>query len=322
MTGAASWEPTASPAALRLRARLLNRAREFFAARGILEVETPILGTSTAPDPHIESLRTSVGGSARFLQTSPELFMKRLLAAGSGPIYQVARVFRDGESGARHNPEFTLLEWYRPGLDHQDLMDEVDAFLQEVLGSAPSVREPYAEAFGRRVGADPHAADSGELEARADALGLRPFSSAPFSREDWLHFLMAEAVEPHLGIERPHFLFDFPLDLKALARVRKGEGEEPDVAERFEVFVRGLELANGYHELTDAFEQRQRFVADLELRRTLGRAEVPIDEKMIAALDRGLPPCAGVALGFDRLVMIAADASGIDSVLAFADDRA
>jgi lysyl-tRNA synthetase class 2 len=319
---AASWEPTATLAALRLRARLLTRAREFFAARGVLEVETPILGTSTATDPHIESLRTSVGGSPRFLQTSPELFMKRLLAAGSGPIYQISRVFRDGEIGARHNPEFTLLEWYRPGLDHHGLMDEVDQFLQEVLGSVPSVRESYAEAFERRVGADPHAADAGLLRSRAEALGLRAFSSAGFSREDWLHLLMAEAVEPHLGIERPHFLYDFPLELKALARVRKGKGKEPDVAERFEGFVRGLELANGYHELTDALEQRHRFLEDLEARRRLGRAEVPIDEKMIGALVHGLPSCAGVALGFDRLVMIAADASGIDSVIAFPDDRA
>lgn len=322
MSGAFDWAPTATLAALRLRARLLTRARDFFAARGVLEVETPILGASTATDPHIESLRTSVGGSARFLQTSPELFMKRLLAAGSGPIYQITRVFRDGESGARHNPEFTLLEWYRPGLDHHGLMDEVDQFLQEVLGCAPSVREAYGEVFERGVGVDPHRAGAAELQSRAEALGLRAVSSSAFSREDWLHLLMAGAIEPHLGIERPHFVYDFPLELKALARVREGTGGEPDVAERFEVFFQGLELANGYHELTDASEQRQRFLADLESRRTLGRAQVPLDERMIASLERGLPPCAGVALGFDRLVMIAADASAIGSVISFPDDRA
>jgi lysyl-tRNA synthetase class 2 len=322
VSGAFDWAPTATLAALRLRARLLTRARDFFAARGVLEVETPILGASTATDPHIESLRTSVGGSARFLQTSPELFMKRLLAAGSGPIYQITRVFRDGESGARHNPEFTLLEWYRPGLDHHGLMDEVDQFLQEVLGCAPSVREPYGEVFERCVGVDPHGAVSVELQSRAEALGLRAVSSSGFSREDWLHLLMAGAIEPHLGIERPQFVYDFPLELKALARVREGAGGEPDVAERFEVFFQGLELANGYHELTDASEQRQRFLADLESRRTLGRAQVPLDERMIAALERGLPPCAGVALGFDRLVMIAAEASAIGSVISFPDDRA
>ena len=322
MSGAADWEPTATLAALRLRARLLSSARAFFAARGVLEVETPTLGASTATDPHIESLRTSVGGSTRYLQTSPELFMKRLLAAGSGPIYQITKVFRDGEIGARHNPEFTLLEWYRPGLDHHGLMEEVDQFLQEVLGCAPSVREAYAEAFARRVGVDPHKADAAELQSRAEALGLRPVSSSGFSREDWLHLLMAEAIEPHLGIERPHFLYDFPLELKALARVREGAGGEPDVAERFEVFFRGLELANGYHELTDASEQRERFLADLESRSTLGRPEVPLDERMIAALERGLPPCAGVALGFDRLVMIAASAASIRAVSSFSFDRA
>ena len=321
MSGAANWEPSATLAALRLRARLLGRARDFFAARGVLEVETPILGTSTATDPHIESLRTSVGGAQRFLQTSPELFMKRLLAAGSGPIYQIAKVFRDGEIGSRHNPEFTLLEWYRPGVDHHRLMDELDEFLQEVLGCAPAVREAYAGVFERWVGADPHQAGAAELQSRAEALGLRAVSSSGYSREDWLHLLMAEAVEPHLGVERPHFLCDFPLELKALARIRKGAGGEPDVAERFEVFFRGLELANGYHELTDAAEQRQRFLADLEARRALGRRDVPVDERMIAALECGLPASAGVALGFDRLVMIAADATTIDAVISFPNDR-
>ncbi len=322
MTGRLDWEPTATLAALRLRARLLARTREFFAARGVLEVETPILGSSTATEPHIESVRCFVGGSPRYLQTSPELFMKRLLAEGSGPIYQIGKVFRDGESGSRHNPEFTLLEWYRPGLDHHGLMDEVDEFLQEVLGCGPSFRESYAEAFERRVGVDPHRASARDLEERAEALGLRAASSSSFSREDWLHLLMAEAVEPHLGRERPSFLYDFPRELSALARLRRGEGKGADVAERFEVFHQGMELANGYHELTDASEQRERFLADLESRRSLGRAEVPIDERMIAALSHGLPSCAGVALGFDRLVMIAANANSIRSVLSFSFDRA
>lgn len=248
--------------------------------------------------------------------------MKRLLAAGSGPIYQIAKVFRDGEIGARHNPEFTLLEWYRPGLDHHGLMDEVDRLLQEVLGCAPSARETYANAFERWVGIDPHGAGAEDLKSRAEALGHHAVSSSRFSREDWLHLLMAEAIEPHLGIERPHFVYDFPLELKALARVRKGADGEPDVAERFEVFFQGMELANGYHELTDASEQRERFLADLESRRALGRPEVSLDERMIAALERGLPPCAGVALGFDRLVMIAANAASIRCVSSFSFDRA
>ncbi|HJS74471.1 MAG TPA: EF-P lysine aminoacylase EpmA [Vicinamibacteria bacterium] len=322
MTGERDWEPTATLAALRLRARLLTRTREFFAQRGVLEVETPILGSSTATDPHIESVPCSVGGSRRFLQTSPELFMKRLLAAGSGPIYQLSKVFRDGESGSRHSPEFTLLEWYRPGLDHHGLMDEVDELLQEVLGCGASVRETYAAAFEREVGIDPHRASACDLSTRAEARGLVAASSRTFSREDWLHLLMAEVVEPRLGSARPHFLYDFPRELSALARVRKGERGAADVAERFEVYFRGLELANGYHELTDASEQRERFLADLESRSALGRALPPIDERMIAALAHGLPPCAGVALGFDRLVMIAADAKSIDAVLSFSSERA
>jgi lysyl-tRNA synthetase class 2 len=315
----ADWRPGAAIPVLRLRAKLLARTREFFAERGVLEVETPILGTSTATDPHIESMRATVSGRTYFLQTSPELFMKRLLAAGSGPIYQIGKVFRDGESGSRHNPEFTLLEWYRPGFDHHALMDEVDELLQAVLGCNASERFTYADAFERWVGVDPHRASAAELRARAEALGLRAPSSAGWSREDWLHLLLAEVVEPRIGTERPAFLYDFPRELKALARLRK---VEPPVAERFEVFLRGLELANGYHELTDAAEQRARFLSDLETRRSLGRDEVPIDERLVAALRSGLPPCAGVALGFDRLVMIAAGAASIGSVLSFDLDRA
>jgi lysyl-tRNA synthetase class 2 len=322
VTGELDWEPTASLAALRLRARLLARTREFFARRGVLEVETPVLGSSTATDPHIESVSCSIAGSRRYLQTSPELFMKRLLAAGSGPIYQLGKVFRDGESGSRHNPEFTLLEWYRPGLDHHGLMDEVDEFLQVVLGCDASIRETYASAFEREVGIDPHRASARDLSERADARGLVVAGAGAFSREDWLHLLMAEMVEPRLGSARPHFLYDFPRELCALARVRRGEGGAADVAERFEVYFRGLELANGYHELTDASEQRERFLADIASRRALGRPVPPTDERMIAALRHGLPPCAGVALGFDRLVMIAADAKSIDAVLSFSSGRA
>jgi lysyl-tRNA synthetase class 2 len=320
--GPAEWEPAASLAALRLRARLLALTREFFAARGVLEVETPILGSATATDPHIQSLRTEVEGRPRFLQASPELFMKRLLAAGTGPIYQLGKVFRDGESGPRHNPEFTLLEWYRPGFDHHALMSEVDEYLREVLGCAPAARETYAEAFSRSTGLDPHRASAAELRAGAEVLGVSVASPSGLSREDWLHLLMAERVEPHLGLGRPHFLYDFPLELKALARVRRGRGGAPDVAERFEVFVEGVELANGYHELTDAAEQRDRFLAENALRRELGRSEAPIDARMLEALESGLSPCAGVALGFDRLVMVDLGVKDIRAVVSFTHERA
>jgi lysyl-tRNA synthetase class 2 len=302
-----------------LRARLLARTREFFAARGILEVETPVAGSATSTDPHIDSVSCRVGGERFFLQTSPELFMKRLLAAGSGPIYQIAKVFRDGERGARHNPEFTLVEWYRPGFDHHRLMDEVDDFLQEVLGTAPASRGSYRELFQRHVGVDPHRATAAELAGRARRLGLPEVSPRELPREDWLNLLMAQAIEPHLGAAAPELVFDFPVELAALARIRPGE---PPIAERFEVYYRGVELANGYHELTNAAEQRERFRADLEIRRSLGRPEVPADERMLEALEHGLPESAGVALGFDRFVMIAANAKTIDSVLSFSFDRA
>lgn len=319
MSGRESWKPTAPLAVLKLRARLLSRVRRFFESRGVLEVETPLLGSATATDPHIESVRAVVGGESYFLQTSPELFMKRLLAAGSGPIFQIAKAFRDGERGGRHNPEFTLIEWYRPGFDHHQLMDEVDAFLQEVLGTAPSSREAYGAVFHRHVGLDPHRASASELREGARALGLPEVSSSDLERADWLNLLMAQAIEPRIGLAAPHFVYDFPQELAALARIRPGD---PPVAERFEVFLRGMELANGYHELTSASEQRERFRADREARRRLGRPDVRADERMLEALEHGLPSASGVALGFDRLVMIAASAAFIGSVLSFSINRA
>jgi elongation factor P--(R)-beta-lysine ligase len=319
---ASDWEPTAPLAVLRLRARLLGRVRRFFEERGVVEVETPILGTATATDPHIESIRATVGGEPYYLQTSPELFMKRLLATGSGPIFQIAKAFRDFERGSRHNPEFTLVEWYRPGIDHHALMDEVEALLREVLGTAPAARETYEAIFQRHVGTSPHHASVAELESRARVLGLPPLApgvASSLSREDWVNLLTADVIEPVIGKRAPHFIYDFPLGLEAMARIRAGE---PPVAERFEVFYQGMELANGYHELTSASEQRERFRRDLEERSRRNRASVRADERMLEALETGLPPSSGVALGFDRLVMIAANAKSIRSVLSFSIDRA
>jgi elongation factor P--(R)-beta-lysine ligase len=316
------WEPTAPLAVLRLRARLLGRIRRFFEARGVLEVETPLLGTATATDPHIESVRANVFGEEYYLQTSPELFMKRLLAAGSGPIFQIARAFRDGERGSRHNPEFTLVEWYRPGLDHHALMNEVDAFFQEVLGTGPATRESYEVIFQRHVGVSPHHASAAELQERAAALGLPPLvppAGSALAREDWLNLLMAQVIEPALGFRAPAFVYDFPLGFEAMARVRPGS---PPVVERFEVFFQGMELANGYHELTSASEQRERFRRDLEERTRGNRPSVRADERLLGALGRGLPPSSGVALGLDRLVMIASNAKSIRSALSFSVDRA
>jgi lysyl-tRNA synthetase class 2 len=317
------WRPTADLAVLRLRAGLLAAVRAFFAARGVLEVETPVLGAATVTDPHLSSLATTSGA---YLQTSPEYPMKRLLAAGSGPIFQLARSFREGEAGRRHNPEFTLLEWYRPGFDHHRLMDEVEELLEALLGerfpAGGALRLTYAEAFRRHAGVDPFADPTERLAdaARSAAGGQVPDLEG--DRDAWLDLLMATAVEPGLDLERPTFVHDFPVSQAALARVREPAAGVPPVADRFELFAAGMELANGFHELADPAEQRRRFERDLALRRARGLPEPPVDERLLAALEAGLPDCAGVALGFDRLVMVAAGAGAIEEVLAFPAGRA
>ncbi len=306
-----------------MRAALLAATRAFFAERGVLEVETPCLAGAAATDPHLASLATRCGDRALYLQTSPEYAMKRLLAAGSGAIYQLARAFRDGESGRRHNPEFTLLEWYRPGFDHHRLMDEVEALIATTLGrqERPAERLTYRDAFRRYAGVDPL---TDPVERLAEAAREAASASLPDlgdDRDAWLDLLMVTAVQERLGSGGLTFLLDYPASQAALARVRR----EPDgtaVAERFELFIDGVELANGFHELTDPAEQRRRFEHDLALRRERGLPEPPIDEHLLAALEAGMPDCAGVALGFDRLVMLAAGAESIDEVLAFPVDRA
>lgn len=340
------WRPGATLDRLRLRARLLDAVRGFFSARGVLEVETPLLAAATVTDPHLHSLATTLGessgaaGRTLYLQTSPEYAMKRLLAAGSGPIYQLARAFRDGEAGRRHNPEFTLLEWYRPGVDHHRLMDEVEELVGAVLvavpggppggpPAGPAERLTYREAFRRHAGVDPFADPPERLAEAAREAAEGPVPELADDRDAWLDLLMVSAVEPGLGRTpdspgpRAVFLHDFPASQAALARVRDpGPDGGPAVAERFELFVDGIELANGFHELTDAAEQRRRFERDLAVRRERGLPEPPVDERLLAALDAGLPPSAGVALGFDRLVMLAAGAESIAEVLAFPADRA
>ena len=318
------WRPTASIESLRLRAGVLATIRAFFAARGVLEVETPALSRATVTDVHLASLATTAtipgeGEVALWLQTSPEFAMKRLLAAGSGPIYQLCRAFRDGEAGRQHNLEFTILEWYRPGFDHHALMDEMDELLQAVLGLPAAERLSYGEAFRRHAGIDPHAAGDDELSARTRALDAAPADECGLTRDDRLDLIRAAAVEPRLGRGRPTFVYDWPASQSALARVRPGE---PPLAERFEVYVEGVELANGFHELADATEQRRRFEQDLAVRSTRGLTAPPLDERLLAALAHGLPDCSGVALGVDRLVMLAAGAARLAEVVAFPADRA
>jgi lysyl-tRNA synthetase class 2 len=321
------WRPGADAERLRLRAGLLRAIRGFFDERGVLEVETPVLCASTVTDLHLHSLETRFTGPGAgagrrlYLQTSPESAMKRLLAAGAGPIYQLARVFRDGEAGRLHNPEFTLLEWYRPGWDYRGLMAEVEALVAGLLGlPRPFERLSYAEVFERHLGLDPHRSPVGELRARGLERGLGdPPAEAALDRDGWLDLLLSHLIQPRLGLERPAFVCDYPASQAALARVRPGD---PPVAERFELFVRGIELANGYGELVEAAEQRRRFECDRTARRAAGLPDIQPDERLLAALGHGLPPCAGVALGFDRLAMLAAGVDSIMEIMAFSLDRA
>ena len=316
------FAPSATPATLRARAALVASCRRFFAARGVLEVETPALASATVTDLHLASLETRLRGRAQayYLQTSPEYAMKRLLAAGSGDIYQICKVFRDGETGPHHNPEFTMLEWYRTGFDHLRLMDEVEALLGELLGprlSAGAERLSYREAFRRMIGVDPDSAPTGALVAlAAERLGATGLGA---DRDACLDLLLAALVAPALGRGRITFVHDYPASQAALARLLPGD---PPVAARFEAYVEGIELCNGFHELADAPEQRRRFEADLRARRARGLPLPQPDERLLAALAAGLPDCAGVALGLDRVVMLATGCDTLGEVLSFAIDDA
>jgi elongation factor P--(R)-beta-lysine ligase len=312
-----TWRPSASLETLRARAQLLARIRGFFAARGVMEVDTPIASAHGTVDVHIDSLATADG---RWLQTSPEFAMKRLLAAGSGPVYQLCHVFRAGDRGRVHNPEFMMLEWYRPGRDHHALMDEVGELLAACGAPAPAARRlAYREAWQEHAGVDPFDADLAGLSAALAARAEPPPDSGAFDREAWLDFGMGLVVGPRLGHEAPCFVHDFPASQAALARVRPGA---PPLAERFELFWRGLELANGFHELADGREQRRRFGQDHARRTAAGRPTPPWDVHLVAALDSGLPDCAGVALGVDRLLMLLLGLPDIASAMPFAWDRA
>jgi lysyl-tRNA synthetase class 2 len=310
---------------LRLRARLLRQLREFFHDRGFLEVETPILSADTVVDRHLDPFSLQVGPSGGeprtfWLQTSPEFAMKRLLAAGAESIYQVSRVFRQDEQGPLHNPEFTLVEWYRTGDDFRAGMELASDLCQALLARGPAELLTYAEAFQRYAGLDPHGADIETLIAAARQCKSRPAESmARDDRDGWLDWLLTERVQAQLGVERPLLLYDFPASQAALAQIRPGE---PPLAERFELYVSGWELANGYRELLDAGELRRRIAGANLLRRGDGKAALPEESRLLAAMEHGLPAAVGCALGFDRLVMLAAAATSIDEVNAFPWDRA
>jgi elongation factor P--(R)-beta-lysine ligase len=318
------WRPSASRERLAGRAALLARARAFFAARGVLEVDTPLVVNCPVSEPHIHSASVTLGpGTAPYyLHTSPEYAMKRLLAAGSGDIYQICHVVRGLETGRLHNTEFSLIEWYRVGFSIGKLMDETEALVRELLGPAAarraSERVSYRDAFQRALHLDPFTASRTALAQAAGPLGLHAATLAP-QRDEWLELLMGAIVGPQLGRGAFTFVHGYPVSQAALARV---DPQDARVAQRFELYCDGIELANGFHELAVAAEQRARFAQDNEERRRRGLATAAPDERLLAALEAGLPDCAGVALGFDRTLMLASGAKHIEEVLAFPTERA
>ena len=321
------WRPSASLEVIRVRAELLANIRAFFRQADVLEVETPICSHFGATDPAIESLTTlyagpgAAHGANLYLHTSPEFPMKRLLAAGAGPIYQICKVFRGGELGQKHNPEFTLLEWYRPGFDHHRLIDEVAELVNTLLSQQLGVQKlTYAEVFQEYLKIDPHSVTAEQLRDCAIEVPISGAAELDMEQaDDWLDLLLSHVIEPHLGRGVLTFLYDYPASQASLAKVA---GTNPQVAERFELYIGGVEIANGFHELNDAAEQRNRFERDNLTRAERGVAEVAMDQHLLSALEAGMPECAGVALGIDRLLMRITGNSDISEVLSFSFLRA
>ncbi|MCG6899890.1 MAG: EF-P lysine aminoacylase GenX [Gammaproteobacteria bacterium] len=318
------WRPLASLDVLKLRASILARIREFFTKLDVLEVDTPVLSRAATTDPALCSFKTVYSGPGaakdepRYLHTSPEFPMKRLLAAGSGSIYQICKVFRNGESGIRHNPEFMLLEWYRTGFDELELMEEVQRLVTDVLTDVMPIDTIqhwcYRDLFVEMAAVDPFTATVAELSGLLQSrYGVTAVGLASDDRDAWLDLLMTHVIEPRLG-NGLVFIRDYPASQAALARVRPGD---PPVAARFEVYLNGIEIANGFHELADAEEQQRRFERELQQRCKAGSEVVTMDEKLLSALRSGLPDCAGVALGLDRLLMLASGSRQVQDVLAF-----
>ena len=328
LTADSGWRPGAELETLRLRARLLARIRTYVADRDVLEVDPPMLSQAGSTDPAIESFQThwqgpSIGAAPLYLHTSPECPMKRLLAAGSGPIYQLCHVFRNGELGRRHNPEFLMLEWYRPGSDHHALMDEIDVLMATVMEGVcdyvPARRLTYQQWFLNETGLDPWSdpLDAFRRFAQSELTSV-PEMMPGDMLDPWLDLLVTHWLEPRLD-DAPLFVYDYPVSQASLARVRQ---QPQPVAERFELYFKGIELANGFHELTNADEQQRRFEVDNAVRRQAGQVAVPADARLVTALRDGLPDCAGVALGIDRLLMSVAGLGDIDAAMPFGIRRA
>ncbi|WP_111976627.1 elongation factor P--(R)-beta-lysine ligase [Algibacillus agarilyticus] len=315
-----NWQPSASIATLKKRALLLHKIRHFFAERDVLEVETPLLASSGITDLHLENIECQFTGPGfakplnLYLQTSPEYAMKRLIAAGSGCIYQLCKAVRNDESGRFHNPEFSMLEWYRMNFNHHDLMQEVDTFLQQMLACQAADYLTYQQAFLMFTHIDPLHCQVTELKKFIKDKGEPDIASVLTSKTDLLQYIFCTHIEHKIGQETPCFVYHFPAAQASLAKLNK---DDLRVAERFEVYFKGIELANGFHELTDKHEQLKRFEQDNQLRQQAGKEQKPIDHYLLAALENGLPNCAGVALGIDRLFMLAEQLPHINEAIAF-----
>lgn len=323
------WQPSCTLQMLRLRAQMLSKIRQFFAVREVLEVETPVLCQATGTDPHLDFFATDYDLSVKqpltlYLQTSPEFAMKRLLAAGSGSIYQIGKAFRNGESGRFHNPEFTILEWYRVGYDLSALMIEIDVLITYLFADIrvlqATQKVSYQQIFQDYTGLNPlvfayddyvaYAAENGLIDAQA-VCGLEHAA--------WLDFIFSHQIQPHLGHNALCMVYGYPACMPSLARLN---ADNPLVSERVELFIDGVELGNGFHELCDVTEQRQRFDHEIALRKAKQRPQVARDERFLAALTSGLSDCSGIAIGLDRLLMLQSGCSTIDDVLAFSISRA
>jgi lysyl-tRNA synthetase class 2 len=326
MTNKTDWQPSAEIETLKRRAQLLADVRRFFAERDVLEVETPVLSHAAPTATYLDSFNTpyqpaGIKAQTCYLQTSPEFAMKRLLAAGSGDIYQIAKVFRHGELGRLHNPEFTMIEWYRPALSYHALMNEVDTLLQQVAKLPAAIKLCYHDVFKQYLSVDIETQTTMELRelALAQIAGLP--ADWQSDHDGWLELLMSEVIEPQLAtLAMPVIVFDFPASQAQLAKVYQNESGRT-VAARFEVYAGGLELANGYDECQDAEELRQRFEQDNRQRQVEAKATMPIDEHLLSALQAGLPACTGVALGLDRLMLLITGKQRLADVISFSFER-
>lgn len=318
------WEPGTSLLTLKKRASLLRKVREFFFQRNVLEVDTPSISKYASIDLHLDAIGVQPGNQhpLRYLITSPEYHMKRLLCAGSGSIYQICKSFRQEDCGSRHNPEFTMLEWYRVGLNHWQLMQEVDALMENLLELPPSDKISYQEIFERTLDINPFEIQLEQFSAACESYKLSPpddFLCKTVDPDEWLNFLMGFIIEPTLGKEKPVFIYDYPASQAALAIINP---ENPKSALRFELYYKGVELGNGYTELGDHQLLSQRFEESNQQRIEANKESYCIDKRLIEATESGMPACSGIAIGFDRVMMLAADQKEIDQVQTFSWDRA